>query len=224
MVYTVRVEPEPDEKERYADERTYRGKQLDYAKWLNIISAVGGGIAFIALISLIANAFILQRQLTTMREANINAKAVNDLQYRPYIGVDEVSTMHLYKDSRGNWRDSQNPTPQTDRMVFRATMKNFGPVPGLNYKADWRVFVDGGELPGITDALSTPFKLFPTQSTHLQGAINPPTYKAIMDGERQLTIEVTMEYDYPNGHEKECQKYKYMPGPNGFAMLGACGK
>lgn len=77
MVYTVRIEPDPQNDKNRADEQQYRKDQLDIArdqlaayKILNWISGVGGAIAFFALIALIVNACYLSGQLGAALEAN----------------------------------------------------------------------------------------------------------------------------------------------------------
>lgn len=44
-VYTVRMQPDANSNERYAEEKTYRAKQIRLAKALNLITAFAGGFA-----------------------------------------------------------------------------------------------------------------------------------------------------------------------------------
>ena len=70
MVYTVKVEPHPDDEKRYAKDETYKTEQIGTAKRLNVITGIGIGVAVLTLISLIVYACITYKQLRAMREAN----------------------------------------------------------------------------------------------------------------------------------------------------------
>ncbi len=89
MLYTVRIEPDPEDKSRYADEKDYRKQQLDAAKSLNVISGVGGGIAFLGLIAVVWYACVASATLTQLQ-----------VQQRPYVWLTTKSspTYALDKD------------------------------------------------------------------------------------------------------------------------------
>src|ERR1700682_3338235 len=81
MIYTVKIQPHPEEENRYTEERTYRKNQLNAAKHLNLIRAGGAVIAFLAFVALVWYACITHRQLGAMLNSNnlsnlalINAK------------------------------------------------------------------------------------------------------------------------------------------------------
>ncbi len=39
---------------------------------------------------------------------------------------------------------------------------------------------------------------------------------------KPLVIKITVEYDGPSGHYKECEKNQFDPDVNGFFNLGSC--
>lgn len=93
MVYTVKIEPHPDDKNRYTEEKQYRADQLDIMRqqvglgwWLNVISGIGGGIAFLALLALCYNAYVVQQQRDTM-ERQLKVMVNQD---RPWVTIDNT--------------------------------------------------------------------------------------------------------------------------------------
>ena len=94
MIYTVKIQPHPEEENRYTEERTYRKNQLNAAKHLNLIRAGGAVIAFLAFVALVWYACITHRQLGAMLNSNnlsnlalINAKEQFRISQRPYVWV-----------------------------------------------------------------------------------------------------------------------------------------
>jgi hypothetical protein len=67
-MYTVRIEPDPKDKQRYAEDQRYKKAHLDKAGCLNIISGIAVVIALLALIGLVVNACIIHRQLAEMQK------------------------------------------------------------------------------------------------------------------------------------------------------------
>lgn len=139
---------------------------------------------------------------------------------RPYVGVNEVDVAPVGKQPTGKPVMSGTKTKETNALVFRAQIKNFGPVPGTNFLARWRIFVAGVQRLGQKKVPDLPSTIFPSQSFYLKGGITGPDYPAIISGEKTLTIEVTVEYDGPSGHYKECNKNQYAPDINAFLNLG----
>jgi hypothetical protein len=210
VIYNIRIQKNPEDEKRDIEEQDYRNKQLNYAKWLNWISAGGAIIAFLALIGLGVNAIIIKLQWDAMRESNRINQTANEIAYRPYVGVNAI-ILDLFP----------KPPKTANNFVFAPEIKNFGPVPAINYTADWKVFLDGHEIHGnkIPD---NPMTIFPGQSTYLNGQIGTENYKSVMSEEKQLVIELTVEYDGPKGHYKECEKHQFVAHANHFANLGAC--
>lgn len=218
MVYTVRIDPHPDDKNKYAEEKQYRTDQLDVARrqvglarWLNIISGVAGAIAFLAFVAFLYYAGLV-------RETNKIAKTASDLGNRPYIGIDQIVVRF---SQTGTSETTDMPTAKTDALNITAQIKNFGPVPGVNYTAKWKMFLGNKEVRAIK-VPDTPFTLFPTQVMSLGAKTYGSEYRAVAKGEVPLTIEVTITYDGPTGHTEECDKAQYLPEASRFARLGPC--
>jgi hypothetical protein len=70
MVYTVRIQPNPEDVKRQADEDRYKQEQLNAAKSLNRISALGTAVAFLALLALAWYACLTSQQLEHSKQAS----------------------------------------------------------------------------------------------------------------------------------------------------------
>jgi hypothetical protein len=224
MVYTVRIQSDPKDEKRYADEQKERTEQLDIsreqtssAKALNIISGIGGGIAFLALVALIYNAILVHRQWKAMLDANTISKTAADLAYRPYIGVDQIE-VRFYR-GEADRTGTINPTAQTTEMGITVQIKNFGPVPGTNCVSEWHVFVGDTEIPH-TKVADRPATFFPGQLLSLGAILTPLGYKVVSRGEKPLTVSVKVSYDGPTGHTEECERAQYLPQASRFGKLG----
>src|SRR5207245_2523613 len=144
---------------------------------------------------------------------------------RPYVGVNFITLSYASSDSAGHPKFEQTPTSGADVVAIniRADIKNFGPVPGRNFRADWKVFFGGKEEPGDKKIPDTPSTIYPTQSAYLEMIIRGEEYKALAAG-KQLKLDITVEYDGPSGHYKECQEHQYAHTAYAFMMLGDCPK
>jgi hypothetical protein len=218
-VYTVRVEPDPEEKGRYTDEQQYRKKQIDAAIWLNRISAIGAAIAFLALLALIWYANISQGQLDGIHESNRINKSSSDLAYRPYIGVSNIEVLFTPLNVKNFKQVSQVPTDETKALSFKVDIKNFGPVPGTDFKDKMIFLVNGITVPGRGVPDST-FTMFPGQEVGIVGSIGTNDYPAVQHGDKVLEVETTVEYTGPTGKYKYCETARYEPNVNGFLRLG----
>lgn len=116
MFYTVKIQPQPDDKKRYTEEKDYRQKQLNAAKWLNGISGGGAVIAFFALVALAVNAFMIHRQLSAAEDANKIARQAMETQTRPWVGID------------GDPFDMQ---VTESNITFKLNLRNYGQSPAL---------------------------------------------------------------------------------------------
>lgn len=215
MVYSARIEPSSEEKNRQAAEEQYRKRQLRLSRTLNVISGIGAGIAFMALLGVWYYACLT-------RQANVINKRADDLAYRPYVGAGGLFAKCGFKDMNGNTHLSQSLVKACTFLDFTAEIKNFGPVPATNYTARWRVFVGGIERrgSGIPDKPTT---LFPGEALYLTGQIGTNDYPSVISGEKNLICEITIQYEGPNGHHTNCSKHAYSPRTNAFLNLGACG-
>jgi hypothetical protein len=146
-----------------------------------------------------------------MRESNSINKTAFDRAYRPYIGCDGINATFYPKAG-----------PQATDMYFRAGIKNFGPVPGTDFIATWEVFFDGHPIVGVPKIPDSPYTLFPGQYAFLEARVGSENFRAFISGTKSLVIKVKEEYSGPQGHQKDCQKYQFIPIVNQFATLGAC--
>ena len=62
--------------------------------------------------------------------------------------------------------------------------------------------------------------MFPGQVIHLNGYIGVWSYPFVMNGTQALSFELTIEYDGPSGHYKECQKEVFDKDLHTFMNLG----
>ena len=140
---------------------------------------------------------------------------------RPYVGQDTIATNYLWWDEKTK-TTMQKPVadPQATSVNFQFNIKNFGPVPGSKFHADFRAFFGGVEIP-MKGIPATPSTIYPSQSVHLDGFMQGPEYQALIRGTKKLNIQITIEYDGPSGHYKECQEHQFVPQV-GFAGLGDC--
>ncbi|MGC2196624.1 MAG: hypothetical protein WA628_18265 [Terriglobales bacterium] len=157
----------------------------------------------------------LTRRLVTISQKTFDASE------RPYIGLFGIDVLHVWFDSQGNWHSATTEDTRAIGMDFDAGIKNFGPVPGPNFSAEWKVFLNGRPLEEhrVPDLPTT---LFPTQMVRLSGSIRGEDYKAIIKGGTISGFDVTIQYDTPSGQVRECQKQQYSPEVNGFVSLGKC--
>jgi hypothetical protein len=106
MVYTARIEPNLDEEKRYTEERDYREKELNLAKWLNGISLAGAVIAFLGLMGLIVNAAIIHGQYVAMLESNKLTRQSLSVSQGAYVTVGRkdgvVADFVIPKDPKQN--------------------------------------------------------------------------------------------------------------------------
>lgn len=113
MFHTVEIKPRPDQEQKDAEERDYRRKQLDRAWELNVITAVGVGVAFVAFIGLIVNAIFLHGQLKAAQDANrISNNQLTELRQQTEI-------------SERPWLDT-DATPQADLSWVNGKQAVFG--------------------------------------------------------------------------------------------------
>ena len=143
---------------------------------------------------------------------------------RPYIGIDASTMIHFLKSDSGEWVQAPDgrPNSKTERMAWQIQVKNFGPVPGINYREMPRVFLDGVEKPAALDIHGNRATVFPGQVVLYGGSASGDTYQRIMNGKSVLLLEIAIEYDGPHGHTKYCERREYYPVSNGFYMPGEC--
>lgn len=219
MVYTVKIEPHPDDEKKYSEDKQYRNDQIDAARRLNNISGIGAGIAGAALLALVVNACMVHRQLVAAKQANTISKTASDLAYRPYVGINDIVIAFVPHKVKSLNQITAMPTPETTVFDYRAELKNFGPVPGSNFRGSWRIFLSGVEQTssGYPDMPAT---IFPGQSKFLSGQIGHNDYPALQRGEKVLILEISVDYTGPSGEYHYCEKERYAPEYRAFLSLG----
>jgi hypothetical protein len=140
---------------------------------------------------------------------------------RPYVGVETVKARYTYPGVGDSSKQPTSPTEKPIGLVFEAQIKNFGPVPGTNFKTDGKPYFNGEPFPNI-EIPSKPSTLFPTQIVFVTGVIMGDRFKALQQQQATLLFDVTIEYNGPGGHYKECTEYRYSPELQGFFDLGPC--
>lgn len=104
---------------------------------------------------------------------------------RPYVGVNGITFYYVEKDIQPNGTHlvTGSRTKNSIAMEFKGEVKNFGPVAGTNFKADWKIFLGGIEPKGyrIPD---TPSTIYPTQEVFLPAGIWGDDYSALIQGNK----------------------------------------
>lgn len=206
MSYTVKIEPNPQDEKRYAEEREFRKEQIKMAKILNWISGAGAFIAACALVGLLWYASI--------------SKATYEAAERPYVGVNGFAVNYSPDKITDPKQVGPVPTSETTRVAFRAEIKNFGPVPGTEFQPDWKAFLNGVEIISRPKIPDYPSIIFPSESVYLSGEIFGKDYSAVQAGEKTLTIQILIKYSGPSGTYKSCEKAQYVPDMSAVANLG----
>jgi hypothetical protein len=177
-------------------------------------------IQIITLISLfIVAGLSFWQDVLTRRIANLTQRTYETSQ-RPYIG-DEGINCQLLTTGKNGEPEVAKSADRTDGMNISASIKNFGPVPGSNFIASWRLFLNDVEqkTKRIPD---TPRTLYPSQWVELRGGYQGDDYQRLKNGTTTLEIEVTVGYDGPTGHYSECMRHRYMRENGQFFNLGNC--
>jgi hypothetical protein len=101
MVHTVRIQPDPGDETRHAEQRTYQQQQTQATSRANLISSIATGIAGVTLISLIIYACITYGQLNEAKVSNsISRDALVSVQraFVSFVKIQEERTPGLKKD------------------------------------------------------------------------------------------------------------------------------
>lgn len=147
------------------------------------------------------------------------AKDTFNAANRPYIGIDRIDMISSKRGDDGKFYPVNQNNPSANAFEFRIFIKNFGPVPGTNYRGEWEAFVGGVANKG-KDISFNPTTIFPGQTIYMSGQGSGSYYSDVMLGTKSLVIEVKLEYDGPSGHYKECVKSQYIPELRVFGSIG----
>lgn len=149
------------------------------------------------------------------------AQRTFDASQRPYVGVASVTPAFNFPPEM-----QKHPLPlpvgEANGMKVTVEIKNFGPVPGTEYHASWRIFLDDSEVKPNEKIPDTPTTIYPTQSTFFIASVDPSTVHEIVLGRSALEIEVSVNYAGPTRSYGECVKHRYAPQVQQFWALGAC--
>ena len=142
---------------------------------------------------------------------------------RPYVGTEEIGIEYLEHGEHGATIHSRAAAAKTFEMHFNPAITNFGRVPGKNFTARWKTYVDDELIP--TRALKdNPSTIYPTETVHLDGSIDGDRLKDVLAERKRLIAYITITYDGPSGQHQECQKHQFDPVLNSFIDLGSCNK
>jgi len=86
MVYTVKIQPDPNDETRHTEQSTHQKQQIQAIKRSNLISGIAAGIAGATLVSLIIYACITYGQLNEARKSNIISRESLTSVQRAFIG------------------------------------------------------------------------------------------------------------------------------------------
>lgn len=197
--------------EEHATERREDTAHQKKTFWINLFTL----IAVIVYASLTCWLACLTKNI-----ADVTKRAFETSQ-RPFIGVDSVSAT-LYKlAEKGERIRVARSIQEAGGMEVRAVIKNFGPIPGINFVGTWKLFFNGAEQ--STHRVSdTPHTLYPGQPTMLVGEITGEQLKGLLNGTAVLEIEITTKYEGPAGNYRECQKSRFNTDLTTFFNLGSC--
>jgi hypothetical protein len=146
------------------------------------------------------------------------SKDTFDATERPYVGVSNVGVT-LYKDNGDVPMDTREAT--IGRFVVE--IKNFGLVPATNYSGNWRVYIDGVQVPvnrtAPDDGRTT---IFPNGVTYIWDRIDGADFLAIQQKRKILRFEIPFSYDGPGHHYTGCEVDQYNPPKNEFLLGPSC--
>src|SRR5258707_13978632 len=98
--------------------------------------------------------------------------------------------MYFSQSSDGTMKESPIWIPEATSIQMKIPIKNFGPVPATNFKADWKVMFGGKEITiGGIPALSA--TLYPRPVVNFEGGRSGPDYVGPIKGEK-MTIQTTV--------------------------------
>jgi len=155
------------------------------------------------------------------QDANKISKTSSELAYRPYVGAEGAVAKYQWMDAHGELHVSDTRTKEANQLIVAAGIKNFGPVPGINFMPHWRLFLNGIEIEGQKGP-DTPHTIFPGQSVSFLARLGTTDFPHIMDGTKILAVEITIIYDGPSGHYEDCGRHQFDRLTSKFMDLGAC--
>ena len=149
------------------------------------------------------------------KSAAQTAKAAFEVSNRPYVDIIGAAA--------AKFENGQGLSKLTE-LHFEAQFKELGPVPALNFTADWKIFLDGVEQGGREGTIpAKPSTLYPgAPPVSLNGWLHGVDAQKVFSGKSSLELEVTISFSGsdPNQKYKECEKMRYDAPAIGFFDLG----
>jgi hypothetical protein len=157
------------------------------------------------------------------RDANRIAQHTYETANRPYVGPSGLSEDFFSPGNDNQAIHHDSPTPDTVKIAFTASFKNFGSIPALKAEFSWEVYIDGKQAVGGPRTYSAPRTFFPTQVTNLSAFIGGEAYQRIQTNKSLLTVSSWVIYwDAGGNRYSECSRYRYAPYTASFYDLGPC--
>lgn len=163
----------------------------------------------------------IRNQLDAITESNRIARDTFDAANRPYIGVEDIATVHSRLD-HGKWIHGRDRTPDSVDMTFTIRLKNFGSVPATNAHGYYRLFFGGKEVKGSGAAGTGTATMYPGVGYNLVGEVGTANYSAVISGQNTLEAWCIISYEWPGHKYGECTREVYDPTFNTFSNLGSC--
>lgn len=140
---------------------------------------------------------------------------------RPYIGISSFEPRYTTEGQPGITND---PTPTSNHMNYEITVKNFGTIPGSNVVAIQELYVNNVLHPSAQSSVINHMTVWPQQQLWMYGNINSTDYKEMMNGTKDIHVDVTLSYVGPAKSYSICEREVFFPPMRQFADAGPCPK
>jgi len=178
-------------------------------------------VQVLTLIAVIVYAGLTARQASLTRKIVEVSQKTYDASERPYVGVNHLTVIYISHDKTGD-KTSSMRISQTYGFDFTAEIKNFGPVPGTDFEATWKIFINDIYNPGKPKIEDTASMLFPGEAVLLGASIRNDSYFRLINGSDVLNLEISIAYGGPAGRYHECERKQFSPDVGAFISLGEC--
>lgn len=143
---------------------------------------------------------------------------------RPYVGTDAITVLYQCNSAKAAVVSMlPRPVGKCDAIELTARVKNFGPVPGTDFRMRWELYIDGvleKDQPKIPDRPTT---IFPSQVIETQGTVFSPIYDDLMAARKTLEVRLFVNYSGADGaYPPICEIQRFHPVVYEFVDLGPC--
>lgn len=202
-VYTVRIEADPEDEQRYTKEKEYRGSQLSIGKWLNRITAVGTLVGIAGLLYLYGT-LIATRQSANAADVNSRATLQQVLAFEATEAAQLIITITPVQ-SNGALKAVTGPSDSIF-IDWDVAAQNIGPTmaKSLNFSADIMTIANthGGyvEAPGHPFSKLSPnpspvgIPLKPAGITHFPYRQQIPGWSDVVSAKSSVVIYMQVSY------------------------------